>query len=81
MSSFQWSDLRFLSGEAPIDKTRRHLPHWQQDGKTYFVTFRLADSLPSSPLNQWTADRARWIAEHPQPWSPETEAEYHRLLS
>jgi REP element-mobilizing transposase RayT len=26
--------------------TRRNLPHWQQAGSTYFVTFRLADSLP-----------------------------------
>src|SRR6266704_388709 len=31
---------------ADVDITRRHLPHWQQVGKTYFVTFRLADSIP-----------------------------------
>lgn len=29
-----------------VQKTRRKLPHWQQAGATYFVTFRLADSLP-----------------------------------
>ena len=28
----------------------RHLPHWRQDGATYFVTFRLADSLPEAKL-------------------------------
>ena len=28
----------------------RHLPHWRQDGATYFVTFRLADSLPEAML-------------------------------
>ncbi len=27
--------------------TQRNLPHWQQPGATYFVTFRLADSLPT----------------------------------
>ena len=81
MSSFQWSDLRFLNGEAPIDRTRRHLPHWQQDGKCYFVTFRLADSLPVSLLRQWTTERDQWLHDHPKPWSAETEAEYHRLFS
>src|SRR3954470_19989097 len=28
--------------------THRNLPHWHQPGATYFVTFRLADSLPAS---------------------------------
>ncbi len=27
-------------------RSRRNLPHWEQLGATYFVTFRLADSLP-----------------------------------
>jgi len=27
--------------------TYRNLPHWHQPGATYFVTFRLADSLPA----------------------------------
>src|SRR4051812_8027696 len=26
--------------------THRNLPHWHQPNATYFVTFRLADSLP-----------------------------------
>ena len=25
---------------------RGYLPHWQAEGATYFVTFRLRDSLP-----------------------------------
>jgi DNA polymerase III subunit alpha len=43
----------------PFDKDRpasiytRSLPHWQQDGATYFVTFRLADSLPKEVYNRW----------------------------
>jgi REP element-mobilizing transposase RayT len=28
------------------------LPHWRQDGCTYFVTFRLADSLPRHRLEE-----------------------------
>ncbi len=44
---------------TPFDKNRpasiytRSLPHWQQDGATYFVTFRLADSLPKEVFNRW----------------------------
>jgi REP element-mobilizing transposase RayT len=27
-------------------RSRGYLPHWEADGATYFVTYRLADSLP-----------------------------------
>jgi REP element-mobilizing transposase RayT len=46
-----------------FDKSRpaaiksRHLPHWQQEGVTYFVTFRLADSLPKEVYEQWRHER------------------------
>lgn len=29
---------------------RRHLPHWQPQGATFFITFRLANSLPQSVI-------------------------------
>jgi alanine--tRNA ligase len=35
----------------------RHLPHWSTEGATYFVTFRLTDSVPSSRRDQWRAER------------------------
>ena len=47
-----------------IDATRRNLPHWQQDGKLYFVTWRLANSLPQEALAQLEADRAAWVRLH-----------------
>ncbi len=31
-----------------VTSYQRHLPHWRQPGATYFVTFRLADSLPQN---------------------------------
>src|SRR2546422_373041 len=37
----------------PTDIAVRHrgrLPHWESPGATYFVTFRLADSLPRAML-------------------------------
>ena len=43
---------------------RRHLPHWRQQGATYFVTFRLADSIPATILLQWQEQRRLWLAAH-----------------
>ncbi len=44
-------------GETRI--TRQNLPHWRQDGVTYFVTSRLVDSLPARALDEWRTLRAR----------------------
>jgi putative transposase len=40
----------------------RNLPHWRQDSATYFVTFRLGDSLPQSVLDQWEYEKRIWLA-------------------
>jgi len=58
-------------------KHRRNLPHWQQDGRTYFITYRLADSLPAEKLVQLRKERDAWLAEHPQPRSPEVDRDYY----
>lgn len=63
---------------AETQKTRRNLPHWQQDGCTYFVTFRLADSLPQDRLKAWQEERQIWLKFHPKPWTTETEDEYEK---
>ncbi|HNQ24517.1 MAG TPA: transposase [Phycisphaerae bacterium] len=34
-----------------------YLPHWEQEGATYAVTFRLADSLPREVLEGWLRER------------------------
>ncbi len=39
----------------------RNLPHWRQDGCTYFVTFRLADSIPASVRRQWEHEQSQWL--------------------
>jgi carbamoylphosphate synthase large subunit/REP element-mobilizing transposase RayT len=61
---------------APIKMTRRHLPHWEQKGATYFVTFRLADSVPNNLLNQWRDKLETWLKFHPAPWDYKTTREY-----
>jgi putative DNA methylase len=44
------------SGRQPTDdvriRSRGRLPHWERDEATYFVTFRLFDSLPAIALQQ-----------------------------
>src|SRR6266850_5167107 len=38
--------------------TRGYLPHVKREGSSYFVTFRLADSLPTEALRKIQAERA-----------------------
>lgn len=40
---------------------RRHLPHWQPDDATFFVTFRLAGSLPTSAVARLKSKRLELI--------------------
>ena len=42
--------FRGLVDDLPLEIYLRNLPHWRQDGATYFVTFRLHDSVPESVL-------------------------------
>jgi Rad3-related DNA helicase/REP element-mobilizing transposase RayT len=61
---------------APIAKPGRHLLHWRQEGCTYFVTFRLADSIPKDKLIQWQIELREWLRHHPEPRTAEQEREY-----
>jgi len=49
---------------ANVDKYHLHLPHWRQRDVTYFVTWRLADSLPKSRLDQLRAEQEAWLRTH-----------------
>lgn len=41
---------------------RRNLPHIQPAGKSFFLTFRLAASLPNSVVERWRQERD-WLAQ------------------
>jgi putative transposase len=43
---------------------RGHLPHWRQTHVTYFVTTRLADSMPQEKLREWQNRRDAWLNAH-----------------
>lgn len=55
--------MRFEPFDPTADRAefRRKLPQWRQAGSTYFVTWRLADSLPQEKLREWQAERERWL--------------------
>jgi putative transposase len=75
------SELRFFNPYADIRQTENRLPHWQQAGAVYFITFRLADSVPTHLRDQWQDERDNWLRVQPEPWSFEIEREYHQRFS
>ncbi len=74
-------ELRFFDPFAEIRRHGKGLPHWEQPGATYFVTFRLADAVPVELRERWMEERTAWMMHHPKPWSVEVEREYHRRFS
>jgi REP element-mobilizing transposase RayT len=68
----------FFRGKQAVIVRRGKMPHWRQDGGSYFVTFRLADSLPSHLLDGWRRQRDRWIELHPDP-SPVELDDFQRM--
>src|SRR5216110_457264 len=70
--------FRALDEHGDIKIARRHLPHWDQEGATYFVTFRLADSIPNTLLIEWHDELQTWLKFHPRPWDHKTAKEYER---
>jgi len=67
-----------LREQIEIVKTKRNLPHWRQEGATYFVTFRLADAVPQAVLKQWADELDAWLKFHPEPWNAAMKHEYHQ---
>ena len=73
-------DLAGLGADVRI--TRRNLPHWSVSGSDviYWITFRLADSIPQEALHLWKNARDKWARAHPPPWDSATGAEYDELF-
>lgn len=58
----------------------RHLPHWRQDGASYFVTCRLGDSLPQSKLHELDGLRKEWERQNPPPRTREDWEKHTREI-
>jgi len=72
----------------PHDEIQIHtgnLPHWQQKNVWYFVTFRLADSIPAEVVEQIKSEREIWLKNNKKDekgeYSKEQLKEYYRLFS
>jgi hypothetical protein len=68
--------FRGLDPHKPLEVYWRHLPHWRQDGATYFVTFRLADSLPKNKLDELRSIKREWELMYATMRSQETLEEF-----
>jgi REP element-mobilizing transposase RayT len=67
-----------MSNLAPELVYRRNLPHIQVPGGTYFVTFRLAGSIPVDVLAQLHAEAEQTLSElEAMPASPERTERLH----
>ena len=62
---------------SAVERRRRYLPHWEQPGCTYFLTWRMADSVPESVLRPWLKERSLFLAAHPKPWDTATQKTYN----
>jgi putative transposase len=69
-----------LREDIALEVYVRHLPHWRQAGATYFVTFRLNDSLPQIKLDELANLRSEWERRHPPPWTKATLEELDRQI-
>ena len=58
------NNFRFFDPSQEYDVTIGDLPHWEQAGATYFITFRTADSLPKSAIEFWQRKRDDWLRSH-----------------
>ena len=52
MTDTTCDNIQFLNKKEFVHIYGKRLPHWFQENKTVFVTFRLADSLPQEKLDE-----------------------------
>lgn len=78
------SDL-FFDDHTETRITERNLPHWRQEGKLYFVTWRLGDSLPREKRDELQQDRDDWQRQHgakgPKDLTREQRRIYYQLFN
>lgn len=85
LSTMPFKPLNYFEKVAVHHK---NLPHWRQQGVTYFVTSRLADSVSVPVLDLWCQRRNTWLASFGlkdlsglASLPEEAQHEYHRLFT
>ncbi|HDP76213.1 MAG TPA: hypothetical protein ENN49_10200 [Bacteroidales bacterium] len=81
----RFSAHEFFNPNNEIQIHQGNLPHWQQENVWYFVTFRLADSIPTEVAEQIKVEREIWLKNNSKnpnsEYSKEQLKEYNRLFS
>ena len=72
-------DRLFFDPHQPFDVTERKLPHWNQNNKFYFVTFRLADAMPTEVMMEYKKRVTDVEMRFPMPRTKEQQAEVDRI--
>jgi REP element-mobilizing transposase RayT len=73
-------DAGGTKGNADVAiRNRGRLPHWEMEGGVYFVTFRLADSLPQRVLKLYQAEREEILERAKRPGRELTPLEQQKL--
>jgi REP element-mobilizing transposase RayT len=73
----QYKEIGYFHRDESVSNLSGDLPHWRQEGVTYFVTFRTADSLPQEKLKQWQLEKERWLHDHPEPCDEKSKREFY----
>ena len=72
-------DRLFFDPHQPFDVTERKLPHWNQNNKFYFVTFRLADAMPTEVMHDYKVRMMDVEKRFPMPRTREQQTEVDRI--
>jgi putative transposase len=70
-----------LREDLPLTMYERNLPHWRQEGATYFVTFRLGDSVPAHQQEELRVMKNDWLQDNLPPHDKGQKEELSRLLT
>ena len=76
------SPLKWFNPQEAVRIYRGNLPHWRQTGCLYFITFRLADSVPRHVADKWQEERRLWMVAHGidgYPARPDWKMHFDRL--
>ena len=71
-------ELGYFNKDEAVTNLSGNLPHWRQEGVSYFVTFRTADSIPQEKLRLWLAEKDEWLKAHPEPHDEQTRREFYK---
>lgn len=73
-------DRLFLDRSNDVNETKGvYLPHWFQEEKIQFITFRLADSFPMSLSLEFKQRLSNFLKLNPEPWDLDTTKQYYKI--